>query len=123
MEGVEFEGRLKLPYGFGLTGNMTYLDTEDKETGKDLEGRPDYKGTLKLSYRQPRAGWTANLRFNYIGERYYADGDGDDALTVNTYVAKNITRQLKVFAGVDNIFNAGTSHDPLFWYTGASYDY
>jgi outer membrane receptor for ferrienterochelin and colicins len=123
MEGIEFEGRLKLPYGFAMTGNMTYLDTEDKETGKDLEGRPDYKGTLKLSYRQPRSGWAANLRFNYIGERYYTDENEDDVLLVNTYVAKNITRQWKIFAGADNIFNTGTTRDPMFWYTGVSYDY
>jgi outer membrane receptor for ferrienterochelin and colicins len=123
MEGVEFEGRLKLPYGFALSGNMTYLDTEDKETGKDLEGRPDYKGTLKLSYRRPRSGWTANIRLNYIGERYYSGGNEDDVLLVNAYAAKNITRQLKVFAGVDNIFNTGTTSEPMFWYTGVSWDY
>ncbi|ABA88108.1 Fe(III) uptake ligand-gated TonB-dependent outer membrane channel [Syntrophotalea carbinolica DSM 2380] len=123
MEGVEFEGRLKLPYGFALTGNITYLDTEDKDTGKDLEGRPDYKGTLKLSYRQPLSGWAANIRFNYIGERYYSGGDEDDVFLVNTYLAKNITRQWKVFAGVDNIFNTGTTREPMFWYSGVSYDY
>jgi outer membrane receptor for ferrienterochelin and colicins len=123
MEGIEFEGRLKLPYGFALTGNMTYLDTEDKETGKDLEGRPDYKGSLKLSYRRPSEGWAANIRLNYIGERYYTDDIEDDVLLVDAYAARNITRQLKIFAGVDNIFNVGTDRDPMFWYAGVSFDY
>ncbi len=123
MEGVEFEGRLKLPYGFAMTGNMTYLDTEDKDTGKDLEGRPDYKGSLKLSYRQPSAGWAANIRLNYMGERYYTDEMEDDVLLVDAYAARNITRQLKVFTGVDNVFNVGTDLDPMFWYAGISFDY
>ncbi|MDY0269844.1 TonB-dependent receptor plug domain-containing protein [Trichloromonas sp.] len=123
MEGVEFEGRLKLPYGFAMAGNMTYLDTEDKDTGKDLEGRPDYKGSLKLSYCQPSAGWAANIRLNYMGERYYTDEMEDDVLLVDAYAARNITRQLKVFTGVDNVFNVGTDLDPMFWYAGISFDY
>jgi outer membrane receptor for ferrienterochelin and colicins len=125
MSGVEFEGRWKLPMGFVLSGNLTWLETENKTTGEDLEGRPDYKGSVKLAYRHVASGIDANVRVNHTGDRYYAAGDRDDITLVNAYLSKRLTDQVKLFAGVDNIFNTTEefTDEPTFLYTGISVTY
>jgi outer membrane receptor for ferrienterochelin and colicins len=117
MSGLEFECSLKLPAGFTLSGNLAYLETEDKTTGEDLEGRPDYKGSVKLAYKYSPMGIRANIRVSYIGERYYADGDGDEITVVDTYISKDVTDKLSLFAGVDNLFNTGEDNyeEPAFF--------
>ena len=129
MEGMELECGVRLPLGFSLSGNMTYLDTEDKETGKDLEGQPDYKGHLKLDYGYPEFGLRANVRMDYIGERYYADGTEDDYTLFHCYISKEFYRHFKLFAGVNNIFDTREEKDevvyvePTFYYGGLSISY
>ncbi len=124
MEGVELESGLNLPLNFAISGNLTYLKTEDKETGKDLEGQPDYKGHLKLGYQYPEFGLRANIRMDYIGERYYADGTEDDYTLFHCYLSKEFSRHLKLFAGVNNIFDKRVVYvDPTFYYGGLSISY
>jgi outer membrane receptor for ferrienterochelin and colicins len=125
MSGIELQWRLGLPMGFDLSGNLAYLDTENEETGEELEGRPDYKGSLKLGYRHAGLGLRANLRLNYIGERYYADEPEDDVTQLSAYVSKTVLDNVLLFAGVDNIFDTGTDNglEPTFYYAGVSLEY
>ena len=125
MSGVEIEWGLGLPMGFDLSGNLAYLDTENEDTGEELEGRPDYKGSLKLGYHHADAGFRANLRLDYIGERYYADEPEDDVTQLSAYLSKTILDGVVLFAGIDNIFDAGSGSDiePTFYYGGVSLKY
>ena len=129
MQGVELESGFNLPLNFSIAGNLTYLETEDKETGKDLEGQPDYKGYLKLAYYSPEFGLRANIRMDHIGERYY-DTNVQDAYTLyNCYLSKEFFKRLTLFAGVDNIFNKRVEMDnvvnvePTFYYAGITISY
>jgi outer membrane receptor for ferrienterochelin and colicins len=123
--GVEMEWDIELPAGFDLSGNLAYLDTEDKSTGEELEGRPDWKGSVKLAYRNSPSGFRANLRLKYIGEQYYADGAEDAVTTVGAYVSKDLTHAMTLFAGADNLFNAGEDNyvEPTFFYGGVTLTY
>lgn len=129
MEGLELECGMDLPWGFSFSGNMSRLNTEDKETGKDLEGEPDYKAYLKLGYDYPEFRLRANIRMNYMGERYYADGTEDDYTLFHCYVSKGVCRHIKLFAGINNIFNTKEEKDgivdvePTFYYGGLSVEY
>ncbi|BBO90575.1 TonB-dependent receptor plug domain-containing protein [Desulfosarcina ovata] len=125
MSGVELQWGLGLPMGFDLSGNLAYLDTENEDTGEELEGRPDYNGSLKLGYHHAGMGLRANLRLNYIGERYYADEPEKDVTLLNAYLSKTVFDNVMLFAGVDNIFNAGSENDiePTFYYAGVSLKY
>jgi outer membrane receptor for ferrienterochelin and colicins len=122
MSGVEVEWGLRLPMGFELSGNLAYLGTENKDTGEELEGRPDYKGSLKLGYHHAGAGIRASIRVDYIGERYYAGAPEDDAPLVNACLSKQIVKGVMLFVGVDNIFDAGSESEiaPTFYYAGVS---
>ena len=129
MEGLELECGFKLPLGFSISGNLTYLETEDKETGKDLEGQPDYKGYLKLGYSHLEFGLRANVRMDYIGERYYAGGIENGYTLYNCYLSKELFQRYTLFAGVNNIFNKKVEMDnvvyvePAFFYGGLSISY
>ncbi len=125
LSGLEFECSLKLPAGFTLSGNLAYLDTEDETTGEELEGRPDYKGTVKLAYHCLPLGIRANVRVTHVGERYYAAGDGGSITLVDTYLSRDMTDRLQLFAGVDNLFNTGENHyeEPEFFYCGVRFSY
>jgi len=125
ISGVEFECSLKLPAGFTLSGNLAYLDTEDKTTGEKLEGRPDYKGSVKLAYAYLPLGIRANVRVTHVGERYYADEDADSMTIVDAYVSKDVTDRFQLFAGVDNLFNSGKDNykEPEFFYCGIRFSY
>ena len=129
MEGLELECGFKLPLGFSISGNLTYLETEDKETGKDLEGQPDYKGYLKLGYSHLEFGLRANVRMDYIGERYYASGTENGYTLYNCYLSKELFQHYTLFAGVNNIFNKKVEMDnvvyvePTFFYTGITIRY
>ena len=129
MEGVELEGGVDLPWSFSFSGNMSSLNTENKNTGKDLEGQPDYKGYLKLGYDYPGFGLRANIRMNYIGKCYYADGTEDDYTLFDCYVSKDLFKHIKLFAGINNIFNTREEKDgivnvePTFYYAGLTISY
>ncbi len=125
IQGVEFECSLKLSAGFTLSGNLAYLDTEDKTTGEKLAGRPDYKGSVKLAYAYLPLGIRANVRVIHVGERYYADGDADPMTIIDAYVSKQVTDRFQIFAGVDNLFNAGKDNyeEPEFFYCGMRFSY
>jgi outer membrane receptor for ferrienterochelin and colicins len=125
ISGIEFEWGLGLPHGFSLSGNLAYLDTEDENTGLELEGRPDYKASLKLGYNHQPSGINTNVRVNYIGERYYASGNEDNLTLVNCYLSKKLSEKVKLFTGVDNIFNSGENEgkEPTLFYGGVSLTY
>ncbi len=125
MSGVEVEFGLGLFKGFDLSGNLCYLETENEDTGEELEGRPDYKGSLKLGYHHAGAGLRANIRLDYIGERYDAEEPEDDVTQLSTYLSKTIFHGVMLFAGIDNIFDAGSGNEvePTFYYGGISLKY
>ncbi|HDS16658.1 MAG TPA: TonB-dependent receptor [Proteobacteria bacterium] len=118
-QGVELRGNLSLPLGFSLDGGATWLDTENRETGKELEGQPNFKGDLKLSYQNEVLRLHANLRTSYYGKAYSSAGDEPDYALVHAYVAKGITDQLKLFVGIDNLFN-DDEREPTFFYGGVN---
>jgi hypothetical protein len=70
-------------------------------------------------------GLGANLRLDYIGERYYADEPENDVTQLSAYLSKTIYDGVKLFAGIDNIFDAGSASDiePTFYYAGFSLTY
>jgi outer membrane receptor for ferrienterochelin and colicins len=125
-QGVELECGLNLPLGFSFSGNMAYLDTENEDTDKDLEGEPKYKGHLQLGYRYPEFGLRANVRMDYIGERYYAEGTEGGYSLFHCFLSKEISQYMELFAGVNNIFDKREEKDevvyvePTYFYGGLS---
>ena len=111
---------LETTLGYGLD-NGAYisfawneLQTENKDTGKDLEFNPER--TLALSADMPvMKNWTAGVLATYIGEQQYTKmtPQGGKAATTDAYTLVDLTSSYKfgggdkyeVYGGVNNVFD------------------
>ncbi len=127
-QGVETEIELKLSKNFKLTGTSTYLDSENNETNEELLEVPEWKNSLKFSYDSTPRDFHINLRMNHTGEQLYAPkfedsvGQKKSSYTLfHIYSSKKISRNMEVYAGINNIFNKKPDYDDAevaYYYCG-----
>ena len=99
--GVETAAKWQLGGGFYLGGNAQWLDTKDKETGDELNGRSRILLNARAGWKQ--GPWDAALRAEHIGRQHL---DGDRAPSYNLLHASagyRINEHLGVSFGVDNL--------------------
>jgi outer membrane receptor for ferrienterochelin and colicins len=118
-QGIEAAARLRVGAGVTLQIGYTLTDTEDEESGLALEGRALHRGTFEATYRGTAWGIDASLRGAVVGERpFYVDRDGDGMsetetsdpyASIDARVAKHFGSTFTLFAGVDNLLDAGDS--------------
>lgn len=118
-QGIELESSVKLPMGFDLSGNATWLETEDKSTGKELAGQPNFKGYVKLGYTDKAHAFHANIRTSFTGRTYNGTGSDAGYPLLHCYLSKGLTDTFKIYAGVENILDR-TEKEPTFVYTGVN---
>ncbi|RXJ69656.1 hypothetical protein CRV08_02835 [Halarcobacter ebronensis] len=100
-----------------LNVNYTYIQTENKQTGKDLTYKPEHTFNIGLN---SEFGWgiSTYISANYIGEQY-SDVDNTDKASgytiFNAQINKDITKDLSVKLGVDNITDEEfDNNDPYY---------
>ncbi|MBI5967505.1 MAG: TonB-dependent receptor, partial [Deltaproteobacteria bacterium] len=108
-EGVEMFASVRPIEDLTIGASYTYTDTEDKETGKRLLRRPRHKGSLNLNYRFLNKG-NANLDVIYVGKRddwtpYPERGEVGDYTLVNLAVSYDISKNIRVFGRIENLFD------------------
>ncbi len=104
-QGLEVSAGIKLPYGFTLSDQITFLDTEDQTIGHDLLFVPDIANTVKLAFRSGH-GFSGNIRVITTGRQWTSETSRTDSYTlVNCYLAKKVNSNSELFVGVDNMFN------------------
>lgn len=118
-QGIELESSVKLPMGFDLSGNATWLETEDTSTGKELAGQPNFKGYAKLGYTDKAHAFHANIRTSFTGRTYNGTGSDAGYPLLHCYLSKGLTDNFKIYAGVENILDRATT-EPTFVYTGVN---
>ena len=107
-QGGEFE--VIIQFTDNLSGRLGYyfLDTEDRETGKELIYDPEHMANFVLDYRVPDFGLSINLRGEYVGERY-KDQENTEKLDgyflAHAKITKDITKKFQAFFEVENIFD------------------
>ncbi|WP_198305199.1 TonB-dependent receptor plug domain-containing protein [Arcobacter vandammei] len=110
INGVELNLDYKFNNSFDAGFNLTYLDTEDKTTNKELTYTPNLSMALNLNYKiiEPLS---TNLNLRYIG-RQYEDPDNignrnkiDGYTLVDLGLSYDINKNFTLYGGVDNIFN------------------
>ena len=105
-QGIELSAGVKLGYGFLLTDELTLLQGENKTTGKELLYVPEVSNVLKLSYRNPSAGFSGNIRLVTTGSQYTTpDLKTETYSIVNVYASKSLTDRVRLYTGVDNLFD------------------
>ncbi len=106
--------------------NFMYLQTEDKDTGKDLEFNPDKTASLSLTYK-PFEEISISPTIRYIGEQHYTENSIDLIADSQTLVDLNldykINKNFSVYAGVNNIFDEKVddilgSNEGVYYFTG-----
>ena len=115
LNGVDLEWEQQWGEKLKLDANLSYLDTEDEDTGRELEGAANWMGNIGLIY-QPRPDYSLNLQYRYVGKRHRAPVDPRDRLdsyhTLDfTASAFNLgTPGLTLRGGVKNVFDNDVVH-------------
>ena len=92
---------------FDMGFNATYLNTEDKSTGKELTFTPDISAALNANYAITND-WSTNMMLRYIGRQYTnsANSDSTDEYSlVDIATQYDINDTVQVYAGIDNLFD------------------
>lgn len=109
-KGFELTLDYRLSDDVDLTFFWTELDTENKETGKELEFNPERVLAASIDWRlSPR--WRLGANVTYTGEQYYLE-HGQDR-TADAYTLVNINGgyrfgedgRFELFGGIDNLFD------------------
>ena len=96
----------------------TYLDTENKETGKELPYNPHHTASIGMDYEiKP---WKTSFHWitNYIAEVYTDEANTKkikDYSLSNLRIIKEITKNISVSMDVDNIFESDYGEPDKEW--------
>ena len=107
IKGVELNLDYTLNDNADLNFNLTYLNTEDKSTNKELIFTPDLSASLGFNYKILSNGAT-NLSLRYLGEQYSDTQNSattDDYTLVDVGVNYDVNKTLTLYTGIDNIFD------------------
>lgn len=106
--GIEAEWDHRFKYNFDINGNVSYLQTEDKNTGEPVSGSSDWLANLGLNYR-PDGTTHINLQYRYTGDVHRSIDDDRSMLSgYNTLDATfNYTPSSKysLRIGIKNLFD------------------
>ncbi len=119
--GVEGQAKITVLRQLTLDGSYTFVHSLDHTSGRPLPGRPRHSGTAGIRYRHPTSGTSLRVRSSIIGvRRFYSDTDGDDVeeaidslpfATVDLRASQQMFRYVQLFAGIENLLDAGNATD------------
>ena len=129
-QGLEISASIKLPMGFVLSNDASFLDTRDKTTGDRLFNKPDLLNNAKLEYENPRLGLKANLRLTSVGSRKISDAYEAEGYTfAHLYASRRLSKSIEAYVGINNILNndpnvygfvEGAGSTGTFFYAGVT---
>ena len=128
VQGVELSAFVKVSKDYDISGQYTYLDTEDgTDEAQELIRRAKHNASITNSY-QFTSKLDATLGINYVGERYdYAYVELDDYTLVNISAEYKITERFSIHGRIENVLDKnyvvitdyGT--DPFTAYVGVTF--
>ncbi|MEZ8246449.1 TonB-dependent receptor [Vibrio splendidus] len=132
IQGAELTGQFQITDEWGVSGNYTFLDTEDKSTGEELLERYKHSGLVKLN-------WSPTYDLNtFISARYRGERNIETDLTQEAYTTLNIggvyniNDSVRVRAGITNLTDEAVSQElesmgyveePRTYYVGMTADF
>jgi vitamin B12 transporter len=105
VKGLETSAAIQVNEHINIKAGYTYLDTEDRQTGKQLPLRP--KDKLNLTADLSIRNFMAVADYTFIGERF----DSAVKRTLSSYSIVNmsgsyeVSRELTLFARIENLFD------------------
>ncbi|USD43286.1 TonB-dependent receptor [Vibrio sp. SCSIO 43135] len=132
IQGLEMSGNVQLSDNWGLSGNYTYLDTEDKSTGEELDGRYKHSAFMRLNW-YPTSSLNTFVSTRYRGDRRIDSQLEQDAYTTFDFgTVYNVNDSLRLRAGITNVTdervsqeleNLGYVEAPRTYYVGMTADF
>ncbi|MFZ8769844.1 TonB-dependent receptor [Vibrio harveyi] len=132
IQGVELTGSIQFTEQWAMSGNYTYLDTEDKSTGEELNERYKHSAFVRLNWYP-----TQDLNL-FASARYRGERKIDSELTQDAYTAMDlgtvyhVSDALRIRAGITNLTdervskeleNIGYVEAPRTYYVGMTADF
>jgi outer membrane receptor for ferrienterochelin and colicins len=107
IKGIELNLDYTINDNSNLDFNLTYLNTKDESTNKELIFTPDLSASLGFNYKiLPNV--ATNISLRYIGEQY---SDSQNSTTTDAYtlvdlgINYDVNKTLTLYSGIDNIFD------------------
>ena len=121
ISGAEAEVGYNFNDSWNVKATYNYLDAKDKTTNARLNNRARQNGVVQLSYTDnAELPFTATLWSKWYVDYLYKVSQNVNTYTFNTFnfvADKQITKNLHVYAGVDNIFDKTLPYDENHSYT------
>lgn len=112
--GVELSVDVNLTDRLMLKSHYTYLVAEDRETGEQLDRRPENRVYAQLAYSQPGKA-SVSVDCMYVGDRTdryydssmygYVDADLQEYFLVNIAGSYDLNKRLELLARVENVLD------------------
>ncbi|MEW8160372.1 MAG: TonB-dependent receptor [Candidatus Thiodiazotropha endolucinida] len=110
LRGLELEIEHAVSKALSMHANTSYTDTEDRDTGGDLTGAPDWLANLGVRYRLS-PGVLLDAHYRYVGDR--ARGAGDPRAALEDYQIVDLAASfidveqsgMTLRAGIRNLFD------------------
>jgi len=103
VNGIEAGVTWQIVDNLALNADLTLLKTKDRDTGKELTGRPRESLTSRLEWR-PGDAWIARLGFEHIGRQLDSGGQHLPRYTLwSASVAKRLGQAMTLRAGIENL--------------------
>lgn len=132
IQGVELSGNIQFSEQWAMSGNYTYLDTEDKSTGEELNERYKHSAFARLNWYP-----TKDLDL-FASARYRGERKIDSELTQDSYTTLDmgtvyhVNDSLRIRAGITNLTDESVSKEledigyveaPRTYYVGMTADF
>lgn len=119
IHGLELSMSHELGAGFRLASNLTWLDTEDRDTGKHLTGRPELVFTPSLQWHGERM--SAQFEWQYTGRQWLSNDTKQERVSGYGLASLSgnyeINDSIQLSSGVNNLGNQRLSdRSDLFGY-------
>ncbi|PMH46167.1 ligand-gated channel protein [Vibrio sp. 10N.286.49.B3] len=132
VQGAELAGQFYINDEWSLSGNYTFLDTEDKSTGNQLLGRYKHSGLVKVNW-EPTYDLTTFITARFRGDREVETNIDQDAYTtLNVGALYHVNSSVRLRAGITNLTNEAVSSEleslgyvekPRTYYVGMTADF
>ncbi|MFZ6017811.1 MAG: TonB-dependent receptor domain-containing protein [Nitrospirota bacterium] len=117
-QGVEFGMKAIILNSMVINLGYTYLDTEDRDTKKELTYNPHNTASIGLDYEIKPWKTSFHWRTNYISEAYTDEANTkktEDYYISSLKIIKNITKNIMVSLDMDNIFESDYGEPERDW--------
>jgi outer membrane receptor for ferrienterochelin and colicins len=105
-QGIELNGFVQLNPTIRLDAGYSFMQAQDRLTGKDLPRRPNHELKLGLDWTTPQPGLVITVKSNFQSRQYENSDNTSDTPAFSVWDLKanyELNRQWLLFAGVDNL--------------------